>query len=111
MKLNKILDEILIPFWRTPEAKGAKSYFYGKVIGDMNGKEQGDLVLTQKGDMFKFIHGSKNTSKQPYLKLVKKIKVPKFPVDDNIEIDGKTWQPLGNAEIFKLTNGKYYWEY
>ena len=73
MKLNKILDEILIPFWRTPEAKGAKSYFYGKVVGDMNGKEQGDLVLTQKGDMFKFIHGSKNTSKQPYLKLVKKI--------------------------------------
>lgn len=98
-------------FWHSDEAKDADEYYHGIVMGDMVGKEQGDLVVTQKGDIFKFVHGSKDTTKEPYLKLIKRIKVPKFNVDDNAEFAGKTWQPLPNATIYRLKNGKYYWEY
>ena len=104
-------DTQTIPFWRTKESEGAESIYYGKTVGDIEEGLQGDLILTQKGDIYKFVHGSKNTTKQPYLEFIKKIKVPHFPIDDNIVIDEKTWQPLGNAEIFKLQNGKYLWEY
>jgi len=99
-------------FWHSKESETAKVYYSGKVMSSTTKEgDQGDLIITQKGEIFKFIYGSKNTSKEPYLKYIEKIKVSKFPFDDNIKINNIIWSPLGDATIYKLDNGEFYWEY
>jgi hypothetical protein len=78
--------------------------------------EQGDHIITQKGDVFRFVYGSQNTSKEPYLEFIKNYTVPKFPFDDTMylafwSIGLRKWQPLEDAAIYKTSFGEYIWGY
>ena len=101
----------MVGFWKTKESDEAKVYFSGQVMAQQIVNGSGDLLVTQKGDMFKFVHGVNNTDKYPYLEYVKNINVSRFPKDTNIKIGNRTFTPLGKADIYKLKNRKYLWEY
>ena len=108
VKINSLLS-----FWKTKESKDAKAIFSGNIAGETIKIEcrQGDQILTEEGEIYKFIHGSQDTTKYPYLEFIKKIEKPKFEIDDEMQFDGKTFQYLGIATIYKLTNNKFYWDY
>jgi len=87
-------------------------YYHGKVLSEITlDNKQGDHIVTEKGDVFRFVYGSQNTSKEPYLEFIQNTKVPKFLIDDNIRTAGKKWQPLGDAAIYKTSFGEYIWKY
>lgn len=98
-------------FWFTKESEDAEVYFDGIVLGEQKEEGSGDYIITENGDVFKFTYGANNLNKNPYLNYIKKIKIKEFPDDDNIKIGNKIFSPLGYATIYKLKNGKYYWEY
>jgi hypothetical protein len=99
----------IIPFWRTKRSLTVTEYFYGKVM------KRGSFILTQAGDLFWFKHGVNDhlydSNHYPILEFIRKMKVPKFKEDDLQIINGKIYDLLGDARIYKLDKDEYFWEY
>lgn len=114
MEINLTKKSEIIPFWERPQYKNASIYFTGDVMSELiiNGTElvAGDFIITQTGDMFKF-KTSVDDIDCPFLIFVKKINVPNLYIDELIQLDNKTWQPLGTATIYQSENNEFIWEY
>ena len=105
IKLKKLIQE-----WKLsdPEFQGAKEIYHGQIF--TAGEDYFFTVKDKK--LWKFEYGHNDKKHPPYVKLVKKVSNIKFPTGDNdVEYDGKTYGPLGDAWIYKLKSGKFLWEF
>jgi|LZCG01.1.fsa_nt_gb hypothetical protein len=88
-----------IGFWSTEESKNAELYYQGDVYL-FDKYRSTDLVITTNLDIFMFTYGVNSDDGYPYLTYIGKAE----------EIEYQVLNKMCEVAIYKLNNGKFYWE-